>query len=427
MRGRLVLGAAAVTTTVVVAFLVPLALAVRTLASDRALSDAEQAARSVATVFALVDDEAVRRQVVGAAQAGATAELTAFLADGTVLGADHRRDADVGRAFAGASFVAPTAGGSHVLVPVVTASGTDAVIRAFVPTEVLQRGVSRAWGVLAALALGLVAVAVALADWLGRGVVRPVRQLAGVARRLGAGDLDARVEPAGPDEVADVGRALNTLAGRIAVLLAAEREMVADLSHRLRTPLTALGLDAEAVRDSGDAQRLRAGVDALERAVTQLINQARAPRDDAGGGTDVAAVVGERAGFWGALAEDQGRAWDLRCEGELPAVPVPADDVAAALDVLLSNVFSHTPDGTPYWLRLSATDQGVAVEVADAGPGLPPAAVARGASGSGSTGLGLDIARQVAERSGGGLTVGTRPGGGASITITFGTAPPASS
>ena len=70
------------------------------------------------------------------------------------------------------------------------------------------------------------------------------------AERLGRGDLDARVEPGGPDEVREVGAALNRLAARISELLAREREEVADLSHRLRTPVTALRLDVESLPEA---------------------------------------------------------------------------------------------------------------------------------------------------------------------------------
>ncbi|MBO3743413.1 ATP-binding protein, partial [Actinoplanes flavus] len=87
---------------------------------------------------------------------------------------------------------------------------------------------------------------------------------------------------------------------------------------------------------------------------------------------------------------------------DLPAGPVPvaaaADDLAAALDALLGNVFAHTPDGTPLSVTLTARPGGGAVlTVADSGPGFPSGGAARrGASGDDSTGLGLDIARQVA-------------------------------
>jgi signal transduction histidine kinase len=109
-------------------------------------------------------------------------------------------------------------------------------------------------------------------------------------------------------------------------------------------------------------------------------------------------VVGGRVAFWAVLAEDTGR----RFTADLPAGPVPvrvaADDLAAALDALLGNVFAHTPDGTAFAVSLRPGPAGAVLEVADAGPGFPAEAVGRGASGGGSTGLGLDIARQVAGR-----------------------------
>jgi len=85
---------------------------------------------------------------------------------------------------------------------------------------------------------------------------------------------------------------------------------------------------------------------------------------------------------------------------------VSGDDLAAALDALLGNVFAHTPDGTGMSVDVRARDGGGAlVRVADAGPGLDAASIERGRSGGGSTGLGLDIARRTAEASGGGMQV----------------------
>ena len=101
--------------------------------------------------------------------------------------------------------------------------------------------------------------------WPGRG--RPVTALALASDRLAAGDLSAR-DGAGPPEVCRAGAGLNRMADRIGDLLAEERESVADLSHRLRTPLTALRLDAESLRDRPEMERLRADVRAVERAVS---------------------------------------------------------------------------------------------------------------------------------------------------------------
>jgi signal transduction histidine kinase len=270
---------------------------------------------------------------------------------------------------------------------------------------------------LAAVAAGLVAAAVLAADALGRSVTRPARQLAAVARRLGHGELDVRAAGGGPPEIADAAGALNFLAGRIQEVLAAERERVADLSHRLRTPLTALRLDAEAAA----APQLIAGVDRLEQAVTDLIGAARRPLSVAApASSDIGLVARERTEYWGALADEQRRPWECRVSGPGPwPVGLPADEAAAVLDTLLGNVFSHTPEGTPYRVSVEADGADIVVAVDDAGPGIADAAdvVGRGRSRAGSSGLGLDIARRGAELAGGRLEVTSSPLGGARVAL----------
>jgi signal transduction histidine kinase len=134
-------------------------------------------------------------------------------------------------------------------------------------------------------------------------------------------------------------------------------------------------------------------------------------------------VVAARVAFWTVLAEDT----DREVRRELPAAPLPvalpADDLAAALDALLGNVFAHTPDGTGLAVSLVARPGGGAVlTVTDSGPGFPAEALRRGSSGSGSTGLGLDIARRAAEAGGGTLHVGAARGGGAEVRLELATA-----
>jgi signal transduction histidine kinase len=102
-------------------------------------------------------------------------------------------------------------------------------------------------------------------------------------------------------------------------------------------------------------------------------------------------------------------------------------DLAARLDPHVANVYAHTPAGTAFTVSLRGSPSGGAIlTVSDEGPGLPTAAVAaRGASGGGSTGLGLDIAARTAERSGGDVHIGQSAAGGAAIAVTLG--PPAQS
>ncbi len=427
MRRRLAVVAVAVTALVVVAFVVPLGLLVRSQARDRALARAQREAQAVAAGLSVAAALTPGQRLDGdaaelvLAASGAPAEVSVFLPDGSVAG-ELATTPNLEAARGGAAFTVDVAGGSEVLVPV--SAGNDvAVVRAFVSAADQRRGVVSAWLLLGGLGVVLVGVAVAVADRLGRTVVRPVRDLAATAHLLGEGDLDARATPGGPPEVEELGEAFNRLAARLADLLAAERESVADLSHRLRTPLAALRLEAEAVADPEARHGLLTDLDALEAAVTRLIAQARQPRPSREGSADLAAVVRNRAAFWRVLADEQDRAMDVDVPDAPIRVALPPDELGAVVDTLLENVFAHTPPGVALRVAVDAAARRLLVE--DSGPGLPAAgATRRGASGSGSTGLGLDIVRRAAERSGGRLEVGAGRAGGTAAVVTFG-APPA--
>ncbi|NTW42562.1 MAG: HAMP domain-containing histidine kinase, partial [Cellulomonadaceae bacterium] len=273
------------------------------------------------------------------------------------------------------------------------------------------------FGTLVILIAKLVGTAV-VGDRVAARLARSVRDLAVVAGRLGSGDLTARVEPSGPPEVASVGGVLNGLGARVAGLLADERELVADLSHRLRTPITALRLDVELLDDATERDRMTGHVDDLVDAVDVIIRTARHEHAPDVPRCDAAAVVRDRARFWAVLATHQDR--DLHLD--LPDAPAPvgvgADELGAALDVLVDNVFRHTPHGTPFALAVTVDGDRVGVVVADEGPGLAHGELTqRGRSGTGSTGLGLDVARRTAERGGGTLHLGTGSSGGARWTL----------
>lgn len=419
MRRQLSILVAATTSVVVVAFLLPLALLVRTFAADRALRAATQEAHSLAPIVATVEAPALADAVDRVNRSGSR-RITVFLSDGTTVGAPARRDATVELAARGRSFSTAVPNGRLVLMPVQAARDGTAIIRIFVSNDVLSRGVLQAWLILGGLGVTLLAAAVAVADRVARALVRPLTATAAVATRLAEGDLSARVAPDGPPEVRSVGVALNRLADRIADLLTAEREAVADLSHRLRTPVTALRLDSEGLRDPEEAGRLGADVDILERMVDQIIREARRPvREGVRAACDATAVVAERVGFWRVLAEDQGRRVALTLPGGPCLVRLTAEDLAAALDALLGNVFAHTPEGIGFRVRLTRSNGSCRLLVGDDGPGFPPAAspARRGESGTGSTGLGLDIARRAAQAAGGRMRLGSGSRGGAEVEL----------
>lgn len=420
MRALLVRYGVAMASVVLVAFLVPLGLLSRSLTADQAVAVARQDAQGVA-VFAGgagQDDARLAAAVLGVNDGDR--RTTVFLADGTTLGAPADPSPAVELAGLGRALTARTDGGVEVLLPVGGTGGVS-VVRTFVPDTVLTEGVARSWAVLAAVGVALLAGAAVAGDRVAARLSRSVRDLASVADRLGAGDLDARVVPSGPPEVASVGVVLNGLGDRVAGLLADEREAVADLSHRLRTPITALRLDVDLLTDPEERERMAAHVDDLVDAVDEVIATTRRRGTAAPGRSDAGRVVQDRARFWRVLAVDQGRPMGVRVPEDPVPVAVAADELGAALDVLVDNIFRHTPPGTAFTLTVAVDGDRVRVEVDDDGPGLPADDLAeRGRSGAGSTGLGLDVARRTAERGGGRLVItpaADLSGGGASVAL----------
>ena len=425
MRRRLLLVVLATTSLVVVAFAVPLGALVRSVARDRALSAAERDVGALAPVLALSPAADVVEGAMGRTGAGADGRLTVWLPDGTRLG-DPTPDDERALALARdqrQAFSQDRAGARELYTVVVTGTadtGDVSVVRARVPDELLDDGVTTAWAALAGVAIALVAAAALIADRLARSVTRDAAGLSATARALASGTSEARAAPGPTPELADAARALNLLADRIDGLRAAERERVADLSHRLRTPLTALRLDAEAAGDPD----LVTGVDRLEAAVSELIHSARRPLHPGlvADTCDLAAVTRERAAHWSALADDDGRGWtldlDIGPDGAAP-VRLSSHDADAALDALIGNVFAHTPEGSAYAVSLRRHGDTVELVVDDAGPGIadPSGALARGTTRAGSTGLGLDIARRSAEAAGGTLAIEDSPLGGARVRL----------
>jgi signal transduction histidine kinase len=410
IRTTLALVSAAVTSMVAIAFLIPLAVIVKDVARDRAFTTAQLAGAAIEPVLSITTDRATLQRAIVSTPAGKAA------AGGTSVGGPQRASAaDLRVATTAArSFITPVPGGYAVLQPVALGSGRLAVTEVYVPAAEVSRGVAASWAVMTGVALALIGVSVLVADRLATRVTRPARELASAAAVLGHGDLSARSTARGPAELAAVGHAFNVMAERLSSLITAERVMSADLPHRLRTPLTALRMNAAALGPGRAADDTRTAIDRLEQQVDLIIRAARRPGPAEPSGCDAARVLADRFEFWSALAEDQGRPCHLTgVNGPVP-VPVPRSDLAAAADALIGNIFKHTKEGTEFAVTLHRGEGIVLVLVADAGPGIadPDAALRRGNSGAGSTGLGLDIARRVAESTGGGLKIDTSALGG---------------
>lgn len=429
MRRALAGIALAVTSMVALSFLIPLALLVREQARDRVTTAAEQRASALSPVLALTTRRADVQQAV--AELGSSDQLVVRLPDGGFVGTPHAPEDALDRAVRGRETLAvDTADGWVYLQPVVLRGDRVAVVEAYVPAADLTRGVAASWGVMALLALGLVGGSVLVADRLGARVVRSSRGLKRASLALGSGNLDVRVEPDGPPELQEAGVAFNTMADRVVDLLAVERELVADLSHRLRTPLTALYLEADRMGATPSARRVTEAAGQLESELDSIIAAARTPlaavqHGGAGAGPakpcDVAEVVAMRLDFWSVLATQQGRPYERSLTPRPAPVAFPEDDLAAVVDALIGNVFRHTPQGTAFAVRVERAERHVFLTVDDAGPGVadPEAALTRGVSVGGSTGLGLDIVARAARAADGELTITRAPLGGARVRVSF--------
>lgn len=444
MRRRIMFLVTAMTTLVVLAFAVPLAVLVRHTVYTRAVDTLQDKANRASLYVAFDSPTAAALQsyldglgdvcaafvangaVVGCTPPGGVGDLPSGgfqpnengTPSGQTLGS--RPDGSRPMRYHGGQLARqivgnrPGSGGGDEPIGVVFVYASD---------EQLHSGEQPWWILLGLGSLGMLALGIGAAELLTRRLVRPLTQTADTALRISSGDVTARAPTDGPAEIAQVGTALNRLADRIDQLIADERETVADLSHRLRTPMTVLRLDVEGLRNPDESERMGTHIAAMERTLTAVIRAARRPeREGRMAACDARAVLAERVAFWTPLAEDQGRVMTVT----LPEQPVPvrcADaDLAAAVDALLENVMAHTAEGVACTVELRADTDGARIRIRDEGTGFDPEAVTRGRSDRGSSGLGLDIARRCAEAAGGHLDIGHGPRGGADVVMVFGPA-----
>ena len=318
----------------------------------------------------------------------------------------------------------------YVAVPVAANGVVNGAVRVSYPTSAIDERVRRYWLALAAIAAVVLALAAAVAVVLARWIARPLEEIEGAAAAAAEGDLDARATPGGPPEVRSLALTLNDLVARVDALLGSQREFVADASHQLRTPLTALRLRLENLeRDvdadgRGDVEGALAEVQRLSALVDGLLALARADAGEAPArAVDVAAAARERVAAWQPLAVERGI--ELRTAGvDPPPAHVGPARLEQVLDNLLSNALEAAPAGTAVTVTTARAGEQVEVRVDDEGPGLRPEERARafdrfwrGGSDGGGSGLGLAIARRLVETDGGEIDLAEAAGGGLEARI----------
>jgi signal transduction histidine kinase len=306
--------------------------------------------------------------------------------------------------------------GAHIAGSVVTTrAGTTgaAVVTASAPASEIDRRVRRSWLLIALLGAGGIAVATALAAIQARRLSRPLERVAATSARLGDGDFSARAPRSGVPEIDAIGQALDTSAGRIAELVAREREFSSNISHQLRTPLTALRLRLEESARAGDPDALREELDAalreadrLEAMIAELLAHARSTAHGAQVTVELATVARDHAALWTALFARSGRRVSVVAEEAVGAL-ASQGTVGQVLDVLLDNALQH--GAGPVTVRVGQDTRFATITVEDTGDGIAPDATERiferGASRTDSTGIGLHLARALARSDGGSLRV----------------------
>jgi two-component system, OmpR family, sensor kinase len=297
---------------------------------------------------------------------------------------------------------------------------------------------------LALIGVGILAIALGLGlAWLLAGsLARPLRALARTARKVAAGDLDARARVEGSSEQQEVATAFNDMTARLARALRSQREFVANASHQLRTPLTGLRLRLEAAalksQDPEVERELLAAereTERLARLLTELLMLARERERPEPERLSVAEVAEAAAERWEGPAESSGHRLSASGEGA-PVVAATDADLAVILDNLIENALNYSPGGTAVTIEWGVSGETAWVAVLDSGPGIDPderdqvfERFFRGAAshgGAAGTGLGLSVVEALAERWDGSVTLEQRPEGGTRAELRLplqGTAP----
>jgi signal transduction histidine kinase len=318
-------------------------------------------------------------------------------------------------------------------VPVTSRGKTVGAVRVTQSVAAVADRVRRSVLALAAIGGAALALGLVLAWFLADSLSRPLRKLARTAREVEAGDLEARAELAGPSEQREVALAFNDMTERLGVVLAAQREFVANASHQLRTPLTGLRLrleSASAKTDSPELERELAAaeqeVERLARLLNTLLMLAREGQSPATGRLVSLGLAAKHADErWEARAEQRGQRLTL-VHGEDVVVLASEEDLAIVLDNLIENALHYSPENAAVTIEFGRDGEEAFLAVLDEGPGLAEgeeeALFERFARGSASreasgTGLGLAIVQTLAQRWGGTASLRNRPDGGARAEV----------
>jgi len=265
-----------------------------------------------------------------------------------------------------------------------------------------------------------------------RRMTRPMDNLIDAARRIESGDYAAQVPEWGSSDIRSVARAFNSMSARLKAMDEQRRSFLADVTHELRTPLSVIRGQAEAIADGvypADASHLAPILDAtatLDRLVEDLRTLVLT---DAGNlvlhkePTDIGALVRDTVESFRSQAESRGLSLTTEIEANAPTIEVDAARIRQVIGNLLSNAIRHTPSGGSVQVDVGSAPEHVTVTVTDTGEGIPPELLShvferfvKGASSTGS-GLGLAIAYDIVAAHGGTVAIENRAEKGVVVRV----------
>lgn len=435
MTRRIMASFLAVLVVVIAALVVPLGLIVTAQQRDDFRDSAGIAARGYA---ALVEEQLGDQHRPGTVPA----TLAAVARSGdqiTVLDAGGAAIAEVGQRLPTAVL---NAARTHRQLPgihdrvITSASVGDtgkptALVIVARDTATLHQRARTLWLVLGAAAAGAILISAAVGWSLGRWIVRPLGSLQTAAHGIGAGRSETRADQGqGPAQVREVAAAFNDMADRVAGLLETQRRMTAEVSHQLRTPLSAMRLRLELLAEEAqdqfadDLNSLLEETNRLSRLVDGLLAVARAEAiTPTPVPTDVDQIVAERIAAWEPVASERGLiighnrfmdSWAAVTPGHLDQI----------LDNLLANAIEATPAGGQLTVAVQHDREHIVLLVDDTGPGMPPEQRAHAfdrfradRNGHGSIGIGLSIVGRLLAVDHGSARLSASPGGGTRVEV----------
>lgn len=408
LRRRVLMAIMAVTVVGVLLFALPLALAVQRLYRGEAVTVMERDATRAATV---IPDSFTGSPVSVPPAESANATVGVYdLLGRRIAGTGPGRSALAASGRGGRARDAIEGTQLAVIVPIPSDQTVAGTVRVATPYDHVTDRVQETWAAMAMLGLLAVGLAAILARSQAIRLAAPLERLRHLTRALGDGDFTIRPERSGVREADSAGQALEATAARLGQLLERERAFGSDVSHQLRTPLTALTIGLESALERPDAD-LRAAVRAaigrsehLRSTIEDLLTLVRRP-DRQPPPLDLDSLTRGIRDRWGATFAARGRSLDTASDHDLPACSASAAAVRQILDVLIDNALSHGHGTVSVAVR--DTGMSVAIEVSDEGPGLAgdgaPFAPAPGRPDG--HGRGLPLARSLALAAGGRLVL----------------------